>query len=116
MKIRHAVKHRQGERSVNRSLVTIAVLLSLALVLGTEGQGPPSVWALDVSTGPLKGRLDTTVSTGVAIRVEERDPRIVAQTNGGTGFDPDVDDGNLNFDQWDVTSLNVKVLHEMDLN
>jgi hypothetical protein len=115
MKIRHAVKHRQGGRSANRSLVAIAVLLSMAVVLGTEGLMPASAWALDISTGPLKGRLDTTVSTGVAIRVEERDPRIVAQTNGGTGYDPDVDDGNLNFDQGDVTSLNIKVLHEIDL-
>jgi hypothetical protein len=117
MKIRHAVKHRQGEeRSVNRSLVTIAVLLLVALVLGTEGQGPPSVWALDISTGTITGRLDTNVSTGVSIRVEERDPRIVAQTNGGTGFDPDIDDGNLNFDQGDITSLNLKILHEAELN
>jgi len=116
MKIRHAVKHRQGGGSANRPLVTIAVLLSMALIVGTEGLGPPSIWALDISTGPLKGSFDTTVSTGVAIRVEERDPRIVAQVNGGTGYDPDIDDGNLNFDQGDVTSLNIKVLHQADLN
>ena len=116
MKIRHAVKHRQGGRSANRSLVATALLLSIALILGTEGLGPPSVRAVDISTGPIKGRLDTTVSTGVAIRVEDRDARIVAQTNGGTGFDPDIDDGNLNFDQGDVTSLNIKILHELDLN
>ena len=93
----------------------VALVALIGLVVGVDWVGPQAARALDVSTGPIKGTLDTTVSTGIAIRVEERDPRIVAQVNGGTGFDPDVDDGNLNFDQGDVTSLNIKVLHEIDL-
>lgn len=70
MKIGHGVKYRQGGRPGNWSLVAIAVPLSIALILGTERFRPASVWALDITTGPIKGRLDSTVSTGVAIRME----------------------------------------------
>jgi len=116
MEIRRAIKHRDVGMRIARPLPAVALVALIGLLVGVDGAGPPSVWAVDISTGPIKGRLDTTISTGVAIRVEDRDSRIVAQTNGGTGFDADIDDGNLNFDQWDVTSLNVKILHEADLN
>jgi hypothetical protein len=116
MEIRRVVKYWQREMFVKRPLPTFAMAVLIGLIIGVDGAGPPVAQALDVSTGPLKGTVDTTISTGIAVRVEERDPRIVAQVNGGTGYDPDIDDGNLNFDQWDVTSLNFKVLHEIDLN
>jgi hypothetical protein len=89
--------------------------LFIVLMAGGEWGVPRPAGAIEVSTGPIKGSVDTTVSSGVAVRVEERDPVLVAQTNGGTGFDPDIDDGNLNYDPWDLTSLNIKVLHEAEL-
>ncbi len=99
----------------NRAGLAIALTVLIGLIVGSEGVGPPSAWALDISTGPIKGRLHTTVSTGISIRVEDRDPELVAQTNGGEAYAAGYDDGNLNFDPWDVTSLNVKILHEVEL-
>ncbi len=93
-----------------------AVALFLALIFGPGGPGLTCAWSLDISTGPIKGRLDTTISTGISIRVEDRDPELVGQTNGGEAFSAGYDDGNLNFDQWDITSLNVKVLEEAELS
>ncbi len=72
----------------------------------------PPASALPANVGPLEGSLDTTVSTGISLRIEERDPALVAQTNGGQQAGANTDNGNLNFDQGDITSLNVKVLHE----
>jgi hypothetical protein len=115
MGIPKAVKARQGGMGTNHLWQAIVLAVLVGMILGVDAAGPSSARALDISTGPIKGSLDTTVSAGIAIRVEERDPRIVAQVNGGTGYDPDVDDGNLNFDQGDITSLNIKVLHEADL-
>jgi hypothetical protein len=115
MEIRHAVKRGQGRIGKDRPLAAVILLALIGPVVAIDGAAPGSAWALDISTGPIKGSLDTTVSTGIAIRVEERDPRIVAQVNGGTGYDADVDDGNLNFDPGDITSLNFKILHEIDL-
>jgi hypothetical protein len=115
MEIRRAVKQGQGGMRTKGPLPGIILVMVVGLMVGIDGAGPPFAQAVEIETGGLKGSLDTTISSGVSIRVEDRDPRIVAQTNGGTGYDPDADDGNLNFDQWDVTSLNIKVLHELDL-
>lgn len=89
--------------------------VALAMFIALSFAGPPvtpPAWAVQADIGPLKGSLDTTASAGIAIRVEERDPALVGQTNGGQAASANSDDGNLNFDQWDITSLNVKVLHE----
>jgi hypothetical protein len=113
MGISEAVKRWQGGP---KDCLTVVLGVLIGAAAGIYGADLPSAYAVEIDFGSITGSLDTTVSTGVAIRVEERDPRIVAQTNGGTGFDPDADDGNLNFDQWDITSLNIKVLHEAGLD
>ncbi len=74
-----------------------------------------SAFAVDVSVGPVSGRLDTTISTGASIRVEDRDPDLVGKPNGGNAWSINGDDGNLNFDLGDLVSLNTKVTHELDL-
>jgi hypothetical protein len=89
--------------------------VALAILVALGVAGPPVVppaSAITADFGPVNGSVDTTVSAGVSVRVEERDPALVGQTNGGQAASANSDDGNLNFDQWDITSLNVKVLHE----
>lgn len=68
--------------------------------------------------GDLSARLDTTFSVGGAMRVSERDPDLVFVENGGTATNPEYlnrDDGDLNYDQWDVFSVDTKALLELDL-
>ncbi len=115
MGIPRTVRRCDGEIRRCKDRVATAAVWFMVLTVSNGAIAPPSARAVDISTGPIKGSLDTTVSSGVSIRVEERDPELVAQTNGGTGYNADIDDGNLNFDQWDVTSLNIKVLHELEL-
>ncbi len=61
------------------------------------------------------GYLDTTVSTGIAVRTRGRTSDLVGVSNGGTANSINEDDGNLNYDKGDVVSANVKVTHELDI-
>ncbi len=111
MEIKTATKSRQRWFLASRPLFPFAMAMLIAL--GVAGPPiTPTALAIEANIGPLEGSLDTTVSVGVSIRVEERDPALVAQTNGGQQASANGDNGNLNFDQWDVYSLNLKVLHE----
>ena len=51
------------------------------------------------SGGTLSGGFDTTISTGAAWRVEERDEDLVGSYNGGKAPHVNGDDGNLNYDR-----------------
>lgn len=87
-----------------------AAALAVAMCCGAEA------YAVDFVFGELKGSFDTTISTGVQMRVESRDCRLIGTTNGGcnpTGTNKD--DGNLNFDKWDLTSAAATASHELSL-
>src|SRR5215469_9132245 len=48
-------------------------------------------------SGDWVGSWDTTVGYGQAWRVEGRDCRLIAMANGGCGYGPNIDDGDLNY-------------------
>lgn len=97
---------RQGGRIGWASLVALGCLLN--------DQGAR---ALDLSfaDGEVQGYLDTTLTFGAAVRLEDREPAIVGRVNGGTANSVNVDNGNLNYDSGDLTSLQGKVNLELDL-
>jgi len=111
MEIKTAARYRQRWFFARKPLFPFALAMLIALVVAGPPVTPPAS-ALPANIGPLEGTLDTTVSTGISLRIEERDPALVAQTNGGQQASANSDNGNLNFDQGDITSLNFKVLHE----
>jgi hypothetical protein len=111
MELKTATRFRQRWFLASRSLFPFALAMLIAFSVAGPPVTPPAS-ALTANVGPLEGSLDTTVSTGISLRIEERDPALVAQTNGGQQAGANTDNGNLNFDQGDITSLNVKVLHE----
>ncbi len=65
--------------------------------------------------GSVKVNFDTTISYGVAMRMQDRDPSLVGKSNGGTGNSVNNDDGNLNYKQGSIFSSLLKVNHELDL-
>jgi hypothetical protein len=78
----------------------------------------PSARAVELrsdDTG-IVGSLDTTVTLGASLRVQDRDDALIGVANGGRANSINIDDGNLNFDKGDLTSLAAKVTHELDLN
>jgi hypothetical protein len=89
---------------------------SLAVLAALLGSGMPAA-AIEFSgfDGELRGRLDTTLTVGAQLRVQERDPALIGRANTGTAASVNIDDGNLNFDRGDFTSLAATVVHELDL-
>jgi len=87
--------------------------------------------AVDLSTDNVEILLDTTVSYGVGVRVEERDEALIAKSQfdpqifqrpleeqiAATGrFSANSDDGNLNFDQWDPIFNQTRITSELSIN
>jgi hypothetical protein len=90
---------------------------ALLAVLAASVATPPAraVELRSDDTG-IVGTLDTTVTLGASLRVQDRDDALIGVANGGRANSINVDDGNLNFDKGDLTSLAAKVTHELDLN
>ncbi|MCR9256032.1 MAG: DUF1302 domain-containing protein [Alphaproteobacteria bacterium] len=64
----------------------------------------------------IDGSIDTTVSVGVGVRAGERDDDLVGVQNGGAANSINGDNGNLNYDQGDIYSLNASARHELLVN
>ena len=73
----------------------------------------PTTQAFEFASGELKGNLDTTISVGIASRVEERSDEHVGVINGGSAFSVNFDDGNLNYDKGVFSSV-FKVTTDLD--
>ena len=116
--------------------------LALAVALAVAGFAATDARAVSFQKGELTGSIDTAVSYGVSVRVQERDPDNVAksvhnpalaaqiaalQANnqfleaqalqvGAPGrFSANSDDGNLNYDDGDIFANTFKITSEMKL-
>ncbi len=63
----------------------------------------------------VQGSLDTTVSYGLAWRVQSRDSDIIGIASGGDAFSVNGDDGNLNYDKGLISNV-FKITSELELN
>ncbi len=103
-------------------------LLACAIGLALAGQ---QAQAFDFNIGEARVSLDTTISYGVGMRVSKRDDDLVAKSH----FDPAIstrplleqiaargrfsansDDGNLNFDRYDLIFNQARILSELDIS
>ncbi|WP_158596140.1 DUF1302 domain-containing protein [Oleomonas cavernae] len=88
------------------------VTQAAALVLATAG----AATAYDFEVGDeVTGSIVTSLSVGVQLRVADRDPRVVGQENGGAAVPAVADDGDLNFDKYDVVNQLFTATSEMKL-
>jgi hypothetical protein len=90
--------------------------LLLVLLASSGATQPARAIELRSDDAGVVGNLDTTVTLGASLRVQDRDEDLIGVVNGGRANSINVDDGNLNFDKGDLTSLSAKVTHELDLN
>ena len=88
-------------------LVALALLAATAFV--------PAAWGIQFQKGDLTANWDTTLSYGVAFRVEDRDSEIVGLANGGQAFSVNGDDGNLNYGSGSLYSNAFKATSELDM-
>lgn len=87
------------------ALTAVAALCAAVPALGYE---------FDL-TDEISGSIITSLSTGFQMRVADRDPRNVGLYNGGTMHASSTDDGNLNFDKYDLISQISTVSTELSL-
>jgi uncharacterized protein DUF1302 len=71
--------------------------------------------AFEFSSGQLTGSFDTTLSFGKAWRVEAPNPALIARSEGGTGYGPNQDDGDLNYRTGQPFSEALKMTSELSL-
>ncbi|MFZ5912610.1 MAG: DUF1302 family protein [Pseudomonadota bacterium] len=104
-----------ASRALRRLALTTTALAGLTLA------SPAS--AIDYSYGEVSGSIDTFLSAGASIRTSGRDCENLGASNGGCdildisnvdkGGGVNSDDGNLNYDQWDVFSGAMKATSEV---
>lgn len=120
---------RQANNHSRRGLGLKPSLLAGAIGLALAAQQAQAIEL--INNEDVTVRLDTTVSYGIGVRAEERDPDLVAKSQ----FDPlafqrpleqqiatpgrfsaNSDDGNLNFDQWDPIFNQARITSELSVN
>jgi len=102
------------ERRANR-IRALPCVLGIALLIAA-GVDPAS--AAEFEIGELRGQVDTTLSVGASMRVHSRDWDLIHETNGGEATKQlylNSDNGNLNYDKWDVFSNMYKATVDVDL-
>ncbi len=92
----------------------LAAALLIVLALNAAGW-PAQAIELRSDDGEFAGHLDTTVTFGASIRVQNQAPDLIGVVNGGSANSINGDDGDLNFNKGDFTSLSSQVTHELDL-
>jgi len=104
-------------KKVTRLSARATCLNLLALMLVTAFAVP--AFAFQFGAGDLTGSFDSTLSYGLAWRMEDPDNAIFGNddtSNGvGTAYSQNYDDGNLNYDKGDLISHTAKVTSELAL-
>ncbi|MEA3363424.1 MAG: DUF1302 domain-containing protein, partial [Thermodesulfobacteriota bacterium] len=110
------MKIKMGRKMTGLSARSTCLTL-LALVLAATFTVP--AFAFQFGSGDLTGSLDTTLSYGLAWRMEDPDNAIFGNddtSNGeGTAYSQNFDDGNLNYDKGDLINNTAKVTSELAL-
>lgn len=91
-------------------------IAGLSVGVATAMALPAAAIDFDWNDGAIYGSFDTTVSSGVSVRTQGHDHRLIGVNNGGTANSINGDNGNLNYEKGDITSANVKATHELSLN
>jgi hypothetical protein len=72
-------------------------VMALAAVLAAGSWSSAQAVSFQSSSGDWSGSWDTTIGYGQGWRVSGLDCRLIAIANGGCGYSPNVDDGDLNY-------------------
>lgn len=88
--------------------------LLASLSVACAGFLPLSSYAAEFSAGAVNARLDTTLSAGVSLRMEDAAANQIGIANGGTARSVNDDDGNFGYDKGDVVSSALKATFDLD--
>lgn len=88
--------------TAGRSRSAVRIAQGIALVFG--GGLAAGAEALDYEYKGVHAQLDTTLSTGAAIRMESPDPMLIGIANGGKAYSVNADDGDLAYGKGSLVS------------
>jgi len=91
-------------------------VMALAAVLGAGSWPSAQAVSFQSESGNWTGSWDTTIGYGQAWRVSGLDCRLVAIANGGCGYSPNIDDGDLNYRKHAAFSEALTGTSELALN
>jgi hypothetical protein len=89
-------------------------LKPLAFALAVAAAGSAHAMQFSWDNG-VKASVDTTLSYGISVRAEKRDPALIGIANGGTSRSVNEDDGDLNFDKGDPFANLVKATMDVEV-
>jgi len=72
-------------------------IAALAACLAAGGWPHAHAFTFRSDSGDWTGSWDTTIGYGMGWRVVNPDCRLIATANGGCGYSPNIDDGDLNY-------------------
>ncbi|ABS61785.1 protein of unknown function DUF1302 [Parvibaculum lavamentivorans DS-1] len=91
----------------------------LSGVLVAAGLAASPAFAMQFKLGEADVSIDTTVTASAAIRTSDRKCMYISATNpqgcANDGLTDNYDDGNLNYDQWDVFSAPLSGISEFEI-
>ncbi|HEX4871564.1 MAG TPA: DUF1302 domain-containing protein [Nevskiaceae bacterium] len=88
---------------------------ALALALASSFASPLAQ-AISFETQGFNVQIDTKLSIGAALRMENRDPALVGISNGGDAYSTNGDDGNILYDKHDVVSSAAKFTTDLSIS
>jgi len=86
----------------------------LALAIALLGAAPAFALQFEFDNG-LKASVDTTLTYGIAMRADDRDPALIGIANGGTSRSVNEDDGDLNFNKNKAFANVIKATTDVEL-
>jgi len=104
------VENNHARRKSSKQKFIPFLASAFVLVIGSEAHAVP------FQAGEVSGFIDTTLSSGVSLRVEERDPDLIGIANGGRAYSVNNDNGNRNFSKGKLTSAATKATHDIGLS
>jgi len=110
------LNERRAKRARAATCISVIATITVIVAFCVAGAGPAA--AVDFEAGELQVHVDTTVSAGFSMRVQNRDCQMIWVNNGGCqtalGF-TNFDDGDLNYDTWDVFANTYKATVDVEL-
>lgn len=101
---------RKRDRFISGSgKIHLSPFLLLLVIPATVQAGIPFQW------GEIEGNIDTLATAGVSVRVQDQDPDLISEGNGGRGLSSNIDDGNLNYEKGDIAYAPVLVNQDLTL-
>ncbi len=104
--------------SIKPFFLPVGRIVCLAMLLLFAGMRE-QVWAADFQMGDVQATLDTTFKASAAIRASDQECSFISSFNAqgcdASGDSDNLDDGDLNYEQWDLVTARTEATTELEV-